>query len=242
MRRPRQPFRISAICQERVLGVAKLAVRGADREALRNEDYVNRVVAFSLSVAPHQSLLENLHKIAADPNKTLDAVIELFGRVRLAEMYSLGQVAREKVDCVNELKRLIYTATTERPLQELLERAPWLISAEWTPIVMDRALEQFRINFEEWYKQKYGREISTTAISRPTKRPDFVFVTLPQNLEIVEIKKPRHAIDDEEFGRAYGYLDAVQKFLRENPEIAEVRYCSTHTCLRIGGRPKCSAP
>jgi hypothetical protein len=141
--------------------------------------------------------------------------------MKKSQMYSLGQVAREKVDCVNELRRLISTATTERPLQELLEKAPWLISAEWTPIVMDRPLKQFRNDFEAWYKNKYGTEVSTTAIDRPTKRPDFVFVSLPQNLEIVEIKKPRHAIDDKEFERAYGYFDAVQKFLEANPEIAK---------------------
>lgn len=219
--RAKQAFPREEDIRDRVLQIARLAVRGADRGAIQDQDYVNRVVGFSLSVAPHQALLESLHDIASGPGKSLDAVIEVFGQVRLAEMYSLGQVAKEKVDSVQELRKLIATATTEGPLQDLLERAPWLISPQWTPILLDRSLKQLRTNFEDWYKGKYGVEITTSAINRERKEPDFVFVNLPTSLEILEIKKPGHNIDNGEFGRAHGYLSAVRQFLKNNPEIGE---------------------
>jgi len=205
--------------QDRVEDVAKLAIRGADRDAISDRDYVANVVAFALSVAPHRALLDDLREIAADTTKTLDTVVALFAKVQVAERYSLGQVARERVGSVRQLQSLIDTATTERPLQELLEHAPWLIAPAWTPILMDRPLEEFRRNFEGWYNREYGTALQTTAIGCPTKEPDFIFVNTAQGLDIVEIKKPAHSLTSEEFERAYGYLDAVDRFLEGNPEI-----------------------
>jgi hypothetical protein len=218
--------------------VARLAIRGADREALRDPDYLSRVVTFAMSVAPHRAILENLRDIAQDSSKTLDTVIEVFGKVGIAEIYSLWEVAKERVDCVRLLQKLISTATTERPLQELLERAPWLMASDWTPILMDRSLETFRRNFEAWYERQYGKPISTTTIDRAAREPDFIFVNLPKSLEIVEIKKPEHALTDTEFERAHTYLEAVRAFLEANPEIAarfpEVQL--TIVCSSIGCR------
>lgn len=206
--------------QQRVQDIAKLAIRGASRDSLRDGEYIGRVVDFAISVAPHRALLDNLREVASDQSKTLDTVVALFAKVRLAEIYSLGQVARERIASVKQLQGLINTATTERPLQELIEEAPWIIHPDWTPIIADRPLAEFRSRFEDWYRKNKGRDISTTTIGRPTKEPDFIFISDNRRMEIVEIKKPDWSFTDAEFDRAYGYLDSVRGFRAANQEIA----------------------
>lgn len=206
--------------QKSVERAARMVLKGSDGDAIHSDpDWVNRIVDFSLSVAPHAMLLEALHDTSSQPDITLDAIVDLFGKIRIAELCSLAQVAQERIDAVEELKDLVKTATTERPLQKLLERAPWLLAPQWTPILMDRSLEVFRTTFEEWYEREYGVKVVTTTIDNPTKEPDFIFVSFQSCLYIVEIKKPKHALKDEEFGRAHKYLAAVRKYLRSDQEF-----------------------
>lgn len=207
--------------QQRTEEIAKLAVRGASRDSLRQTDYVEGVVNFALAVAPHRALLENLREVASDETRTLDTVIALFAKVRLAEIYSLGQVARERIASLEELQSLVNTAATEAPLQKLLEEAPWIVHADWTPITADRPLKEFRLRFEDWYRKNMKEDISTTTIGRKSKKPDFIFISDGRRMEIVEIKKPDWSLKDEEFDRAFGYLDSVRKFREVNKEIAK---------------------
>ncbi len=208
--------------QSSIIAAAKLVVRRNDRESIRDGAWVKRVKAFAYAVGPHNSLLETLNEIASEDVATMGALIDFLSRARVAEMYSLGQIASERVEAIKKLEQLIHASgTREEPLQRLIEQAPWIIAPEWTPISMDRPLEEFRTTFEAWYKKTYNKEISTTAIDRPTKEPDFIFINAKVRLEIIEIKKPSWSLKNDEFDRAHGYLKAVQKFLRENPRIAQ---------------------
>ena len=38
-------------------------------------------------------------------------------------------------------------------------------------------------------------------------------------LEVIEIKRPRHAMTDTEFDRAFKYLGAIDKFINENKTV-----------------------
>lgn len=208
--------------RESVLRAAKLLIARQDREALRNKDYVESIVTLAFNIGPHQDLLTTLDEISSTSPETMAGLVTLFEKAQIVEMYSLGQVAYERVKAVQELTRLIgSTTTTEPELQSLLESAPWIIYPDWTPLNMNESLATFREAFESWYLREHKVAITTTTIGNPAKRPDFIMLNLEGRLELIEIKRPVHALTDEEYERAFGYLEAVQRFKKENPTVGE---------------------
>lgn len=205
-----------------VLDAARTLVSRGDRESIqRDPDHVERVVQLAFAIGPHRDLVETLEQIAASP-ESLDAVIKLFEKASVVEIYSLGQVAQERVDSVQRLQNLIGKASTVEPdLQCLIERAPWIVEPEWTPLSMNQSLSRARTLFESWYEKTYGQPIVTSAIDNPTKRPDFIMLNNEGCLEIIEIKRTDHSITDVEYERAFGYLEALEKFISENEDVAK---------------------
>lgn len=198
---------------------AKTLVRSVDRDRLRDADFVERAVQFAFAVGPHETLLQTLDEVADLSTGTLEPVIELFEKASVVEMYSLGQVARERIDAVETLKGLIESASTrEYQLQQLIENAPWILYPDWTPLTRNQPLESLRGAFESWYFRNTGQEIATTSINS-TKRPDFVMLSYAGCIEIVEIKRPDHALTDEECQRALDYRYTVMDFLSESDQL-----------------------
>ena len=202
---------------------ARTLVRRIDREQVRkNDDFVNRVVQLAFALGPHQTLLRTLDQVAAVPTDTLDPIIELFERARVVEMYSLGQVAQERVDAVKKLESLVRSSSTvERDLQKLIEDAPWILYPDWTPLTRNERLSRLRIAFQTWYHRTFGTDVVTSSIDSPTRQPDFVMLNYEGRIEVLEIKRPGHGLTDQEYERAYNYLQAITRFLRENPQLGE---------------------
>lgn len=198
-------------------------VSDSDREAASDTQRVERYVQLARNIAPHRGLLETLREVSKETASPLDVVLGLFQKARLAEFYALGQVAQERVDVVNRLRRLVEDGTTlEQPLQELIEKAPWLLAPEWTPLGMNKSLERIRSSFETWYAKRTGRQITTTAIATPGRRPDFVLLNGARGtLWIVEIKRIEYHLTDDEFTRAVDYLGSLNDFLDGNPVFGD---------------------
>ncbi|MDH6132952.1 hypothetical protein P3T37_002338 [Kitasatospora sp. MAA4] len=206
--------------QESVTAAAKLLVTNRDREALADKDHVEQIYQLAKNIGPHKSLLDALHSVSETSESALDIVVGLFEKARVAEMYSLGQVAHERIEVLNKLSALITDgATLERPLQELIEQAPWLLAPEWTPLGMNESLERVRRSFEVWYQKKTGTALVTSAINRQKKEPDFVLLHDSGTLWIVEIKRMNYHLTDAEYLRAVDYLSDLNQFLNDNPTL-----------------------
>ncbi len=199
----------------------RVLVADSDREAASDPQRVERYMQLSKSIAPHKDLLEALHQVSKEVDSPLDIVLALFQKARLSEFYALGQVAQERVDVVTRLRQLITDgATLERPLQELIEKAPWLLAPEWTPLGMNEALDRVRASFEAWYFKKSNQLIATSSIRDPERRPDFVLLNGPRGtLWVVEIKRVNYQLTDDEFTRAVDYLENLEEFLDDTPEF-----------------------
>ncbi|MFF0121259.1 ATP-binding protein [Micromonospora arida] len=205
-----------------VTEAAKLLVKDIDPEALEDQDHVNRLTDLAFSIGPHQTLLGTLREVSETTATTVDAVMALFHRARMVEMYSLGQVAEERLDVIAKLEELIANgATLERPLQELIEQAPWLLAPEWTPLGMNESLKRVRASFESWYEKVFRKPVVTSAIDNERKEPDFVMLNDAGVLWIVEIKRLEYHLTDEEYQRGFGYLVALTKFLDANKELGD---------------------
>lgn len=206
--------------RESVTEAAKLLVRDIDPEALENQEHVDQITEMALAIGPHRTLLGTLREVADTTATTIDAVMALFHRARLAEMYSLGQVAEERLSVIDKLEQLVADGTTlERPLQELIEQAPWLLAPEWTPLGMNESLKRVRTSFEAWYAKNFGKQIVTSAIDNPRREPDFVMLNDAGILWIVEIKRLQYSLTDAEYATAMNYLQALTNFLTNNPEL-----------------------
>jgi len=212
-----------AALRDAVTRAAKSLMTRADRDAMQNPRFVERVVGLAFTVGPHRSLLDTLDEVASSTTESVEAILELFEKARIVEVYSLGQVAQRRVDSVEELRKLVSSPNTvEDQLQKLIERAPWILYADWTPLSFNEPLARTRRNFESWYQANYGGEIVTSSIDNPEKKPDFVMLNHEGRLEVIEIKRPQHQLNDDEFQRAFGYLTAVNKFIADNAEVSEL--------------------
>ncbi len=206
--------------QESVLRAARSLVARADRDTVNDPGYRDRMVQLAYAIGPHSTLLATLDEVASLVDGATDVILDLFEKARLVEMYSLGQVAQERVDIVQQLMKLISNpATVERQLQKLIETAPWILYPDWTPLSFNQSLATTRRNFESWYHANYGQEITTSAIDNPKKQPDFIMLNHLGQLEIIEIKRPQHALTDKEFNRAFNYMTAVQTFVKNTAEV-----------------------
>lgn len=208
--------------REAIIKAAKFLVDRADRDAIQNPRFVERVVSLAYAVGPHKSLLTTLDEVASS-TETIDVILNLFEKARVVEIYSLGQVAQQRVGSVEKLIKLVSDGTTtEDKLQTLIEEAPWILYPDWTPLSFNESLERTRRSFESWYRANYGKEIVTSAIANKRKEPDFVMLNHEGRLEVIEIKRTQHALTNDEFERAYGYLQAVRKFIADNAEVRKL--------------------
>ena len=206
--------------QESVLRAARSLVARADRDTVNDPGYRDRMVQLAYAIGPHSTLLATLDEVASLVDGATDVILDLFEKARLVEMYSLGQVAQERVDIVQQLMKLISNpATVERQLQKLIETAPWILYHDWTPLSFNQSLASTRANFQNWYMANYNEQIVTSAIDEPSKKPDFVMLNHEGRLEVIEIKRPQHALANEEFEKAFGYLTAVRNFISDTAAV-----------------------
>jgi len=208
--------------------MAKVFGRAASRDALKERpEYVEALKELVLTVAPHKLIVDRLkdvEKVLAE--NPLEAIASIFNDARMAEAASLGQVAIERIDAIAELEKHLSPETEhdEKTLQRLLEGAPWIIDPQWTMLQATKTFEDMRHAFERWYEGRSGVPTITSALepSQEGKIPDFVMLHLERNVEIVEIKRPGHALTDIEFNRIMGYYRSLETFLNENPSFKEV--------------------
>ena len=215
--------------QEVAVDMAKKLGALAAEDELQDEEYVEDLVQIVLAVAPHKALIEALQAFSAAASgevPTMDSLLALFGKARIAELTSYSQVAAERVRTIGKLEEILYgEGFGEADLQRLIEKSRWLIEPTWTPISEDQSLKTFKKSFEHFWKTKYPDEdqviLGTGLDDYSTKRPDFTLVEVGQVLHVVEIKARGHAFANADFDRLYRYVDAFERFFEANSSIAK---------------------
>jgi len=202
-----------------IIEVAKVIARTSSRESLDDDTYIESLVNLAFSLGPHHVIVEKLHTIAETADSPFEVLVEFFTQASAAEDYELGQIAHERIRAIERLESSLSPERDEAELQKLLEEAPWLIHSDWTPLTKNQTLETARAAFERWYSKEYGVPVVTSAIDYRNKRPDFVLLNHAHALEVVDIKKPGHELNDEDFERLHRYHEAFASFLGRHPEF-----------------------
>lgn len=188
----------------------------AAEDELADSDYVDGLAEIVLAVAPHQALVTAFKEISDQEDATIEQLLDLFGKTRVAEMASYGQIASERVQSVKELQDVINNPdVSEADLQRLIGSAPWLIRPDWSVVSQNQSLKTFRDQFVAFWKKRYGSDIDV-AISFESKRPDFTLIHHGRQLHIVEIKSPGHQFANDDYERLQNYVDAFDDFFESN--------------------------
>lgn len=191
-------------------------------DELADPDYVNDLAEVILTVAPHQALVEAFKEVAKQQDATIEQLIVIFGKTRLAEMASYSQIAWERVRALKELKEVINKpGVSEMDLQELIASAPWLIRPDWSVITQNQSLKVFRDQFVQFWKKTHGGQGIDVAISHDKKRPDFTLIQHGQKLHVVELKAPDHVFGAEDYLRLQNYVSAFTEFFETNKVIVD---------------------
>jgi hypothetical protein len=192
----------------------------AAEDELDDPDYVDGLAEVILSVAPHRALVEAFKQVSSQPDASIDELIILFGKTRLAEMASYGQIAAERVKSIKELKEVIGKPDVEEAdLQQLIATAPWLIRPDWSVLTQNQSLKTFRDRFASFWKKKYGEDIEV-AISFEKKKPDFTLIHHGQKLHVIEIKVPGHKFSNADYERLEHYVEAFGEFFTANKQVS----------------------
>lgn len=204
------------------LDLAKKIGGFAAEDELTDPNYITELSTVILNIAPHTALMDAFQRFEADltlhGEVTIANLQNLFGKTRVAEMASYGQIAHERVRVVRKLEKIVVKDTDEAQFQRLIAEAPWLIEPTWSVISENEALRNFKDHFETWLKKERGLDVSL-AIRSDQKRPDFTLVELGQMLHIVEIKASGHAFNDLDCDRLLNYIDAFDDFFDQFESI-----------------------
>jgi hypothetical protein len=91
-----------------------------------------------------------------------------------------------------------------------------LVNPQWSPITANQSFETLKEEFRKFYKERTRLDLNLDGFSDPNKRADFVMSNQDQVIEIVEIKRPKHSLQNEEMERINKYVDLMVEFLNHD--------------------------
>jgi len=191
----------------------------AAEDELEDDEYIEGLTEVILSVAPHKALMEAFQEFrqetAGGKQASVESLLDLFGKERIAELASYSQIAAHRVNVIEQLETIVRKTSDEAELQKLITEAPWLIEAKWTVIATNQSLKRVKGAMEAFLEKRLGHKVSL-AIEFERKRPDFTLVSVGARLHIVEIKAPHHPFDDNDMGRLGNYFEAFDEFFAQH--------------------------
>jgi len=191
--------------------------RTISRGEAEDDTVVNELVDLSITLAPHVTLSSMMKKAIANANRPLSALASFLRTARIAELSSFGRIAEDRLKVLKRLELLKDSEdTNENNLQQLITDAPWLINPEWAPVTANQSFSSLRKAFEQYYENRTGQCISLGSFENTGKRPDFVLSSQEGIVQIIEIKKPHHALTNPEMDRIVKYHDNMDEFLKNS--------------------------
>lgn len=223
--------------RDQALELAKMIGQTMRGDEVTDQEQLDNIVNLSLVLAPHLTLDNSLRQAAEAKDSPLGVVTGILRTARIAELSSFGRIAEDRVKIIGRVEEYkLDESLRESVYQELLEQAPWLIDPQWTPITMNQAFSTLRREFQNYYREKTGKDLDLAPFSDPKKQADFVLSNQDQVLHIIEIKRPGHDFEDAEMTRLDRYKTQMENFLKEptNQQFAHL-FSNFHMTLVCDG-------
>lgn len=230
----RYPSPEQADIRKNAIQVAKLLGSSMRGDELEDATTVRNLVDLAIVIAPLKSLDEKLNAIASTDATPLRLVIDLLKTARVAEFTSLGHNLSKRLEIIDKLEKLKDSdSTDEMELQRLITVAPWLIDPQWVPLTFNQSFTTFMQEFKKYYKEQTGQELIINDFSSP-KRPDFILFNQLDSLQLIDIKKPKYKIANDDMERIANYFNILDGFLNDSKNSAfkavVPRYAITLIC------------
>lgn len=233
------PSEDQSMIRDRTLEIAKTIAKTTRPDELQDVDHVESIVQLSLLLGPHITLDEKLREVADGKDRPIAVISGILKTARIAELSSFGRIADDRVKVIKTVEQYKDNPDTlEAAFQKLIAAAPWLVNPQWSPITANQTFETLKEEFKKFYKQKTGEDLELENFSDSDKRADFVMSNQDQVIEIVEIKRPAYALQNEEMVRINKYADLMKDFFEEplNKAFKESfpKFHITLVCDKIG--------
>ncbi|GFH63072.1 MAG: hypothetical protein ZNDK_0843 [Candidatus Desulfovibrio kirbyi] len=207
------PTESQKVLRETATDIATLMGKSLRGDELSDEKAVGDLVDLCILLAPIQDLDKRLQEAADADLTTLPIINGILKSARIAELVTFGRQIQKRIEIIDNLELLKDTdETDESELQKLIEEAPWLINPQWRPITANQRLSTLKREFEKYYHEATGLDVNLSDFTQPTKRPDFVAFSQDGALQLIEIKRPKHTIDNTEWDRVQTYFDQLEAF------------------------------
>lgn len=221
------------------LRIAKLMGERLRPGEVQDQEHVDSLVQLSLMLSPHVLLDDTLRDAANEETAPLAVVIAILRTARVAELSSYGMIAEKRVRVIEKILELKDDPDNlESALQSSIEEAPWLINPQWSPITANQSLTNLKREFGKFYEKETGKKLSLADFETGSRRPDFVLSSQDFGLQIIEIKRPQHRLDNTDWDRIQAYIDTMNKFLdypgHEEFKAIFKRFTVTVVCDHLG--------
>jgi len=206
--------------RSKTLDIAKTIAKTARRDELEDREQVEAIVQLSLLLGPHITLDEKLREAAESKDRPLGVISEVLKTARIAELSSFGRIADDRIKVIQTLEELKdEPGTLEDAFQRLLSAAPWLINPMWSPITANQSFETLKQEFQKFYRRRTGEDLNLGDFPDPKKRADFVLSSQDNAIQIIEIKRPNHALENKEMERIQKYVNLMKEFLDDKANV-----------------------
>lgn len=223
------PSRSHDEIRKRALSIAEVLGKSLRGDEVSDHDVVTAMIRLSVNLAPHITLQDEL-RTAADQESAIGMMGKILESARVAELSSFGRIAEDRLGVIRRLHELKDAEKSdEMDFQELLERAPWLINPEWSPVTQNQT---FRTISKEFMKKiaKSGLDFGRWTGAKSRMRPDFVMLTQNGCVQIVEIKNRGHVLRNDEMDRIIQYRKIMLEVINE---VSDPSGSSTYKDLHI---------
>lgn len=224
--------------REKAMGFAKIIAQTTKEEDLENKEHVNTIVKLSILFGPNITLDEKLREAAEDSDDPLGVITNILKTARIAELSGFGSIAEKRVKVIEKIETMKdKEGTLESAFQELITEAPWLVDPQWSPVTFNQTFATLKKEFQKYYKNQTGKELYLDGFSDPKKQPDFVMLNYDNSIQIIEIKKPKHNLTNEEMDRIQNYITIMELFLNSegNQEFKRLFPNGYHVTLVCDG-------
>ena len=157
-------------------------------------------------------VIADIEEVSSDPI-ILSTLVERMMEWKVLESRALLEVVHGRLAVVDKFQEMV---TEDHPeiatqigmenLHDLLVSFPWLLNPDWQTLDHERELSGF---LEQWaIDAGYERE-------RDRRRVDFLALADRYTLKVIEIKRPGHTAELEEYQRLQSYMERLRRSWEE---------------------------
>ncbi len=158
------------------------------------------------------------------PPEDASKIIDLFRQWEHVESREMYRILKGRLSAIRKLRDFIQDDTKEVPdVHDYIKKFPWILNPKW-----------IMVQEEATYKRLLKEEFGGNEKDIENKRIDFLCFTSWNDIIVIELKRPGHAISKKDLDQLREYVLFIQQRKRGTaPELAERRVFGYLICEKM---------